>query len=73
MSHAANVMKYNCQFGEGPRGLKASWNYMSEMSKSDTALPPTPYVALFFFSFLIGEHAKSNMESNESGPRSGQK
>ena len=45
---------------------------MSEMSKCDTALPPILYVALFF-SFLIGEHAKSPMESNESGPRSGQK
>ena len=43
-----SVANANCQFGEGPRGLKASWNYMSEMSKCDTALPPTLCVALFF-------------------------
>ena len=34
MDLGSNV--YNYQFGEGPRGPKASWNYMSEMSKCDT-------------------------------------
>ena len=59
VSHAVNLTKYNYQFGEGPRGSKASWNYMSEMSKCDTALPPTLHVVLFFpFSQMDMQHGE---------------
>ena len=43
ISHAADLTKYNCQFDEGP---KLSWDYTSEMSKCDTAYPPTQVVTL---------------------------
>ena len=42
MSHAANLTKYNCQFNEGPKGLKLNWDYTREMSKCDTAQRPKP-------------------------------
>ena len=50
--HAANLTKYNWRFDEGPKGLKLNHDYMSEMSKCNTAqleaLPPrTCYIALF--------------------------
>ena len=41
MSHAANLMKYNCQFNEGP---KLNWDCTKEMSKCDTAHIHPPFV-----------------------------
>ena len=51
VAHAANLMKYNCQFDEGPRGLKLNWDCMNEMSKCDTALPnPIHHILSLFLS-----------------------
>ena len=44
MSHAASLTKYNYQFDEGPKGPRLSWDYTSETSKCDTALPPTSMI-----------------------------
>ena len=65
------------QFGKLPRGLKVNWNYMSEMSECDTALPSTLHVFAFFplvLPFLTGGHTKSSMKKRHSqgGPISGQ-
>ena len=44
--HAANLTKYNWWFDEGPGGLKLNRNYMSEMSKCNTAHPLYSFFSL---------------------------
>ena len=55
MVQAANLMKYNCQFQEGPRGPKLSWDYTSDMSKCDTgpAFPPSLRSFVILFSIQV--------------------
>jgi len=77
--HAANLTKCNCWFDEGPRGLKLNRDYMSKMSKCNTALPAHMNVSFSvdFAHLLIcrpgslSHHRQQNVKARSAGGRRG--
>ena len=62
--HAVNLMKCNCWFDKGPLGLKLNCNYMSEISKCNTAHPAQThaYVLIAHSSCRLAIHLRCRQQ-----------